>query len=224
MIDKYNEQKFIIFVVVMKADKMSNFDDRARTWDENPMHMERSMAIATKMSEALPLNKQIKALEYGAGTGILSFLLSEKLGQIVMMDNSIEMVRVMEEKILLRNTDNLFPVRFDLEHELPEQKFDLVFSQMVLHHIFDIQSIFSKFFSMILPGGYLVIADLYPEDGSFHGEGFDGHLGFDPEQLKLQLLEIGFKNIEYEPCYTVVRQITDGTTQSFPIFLITALK
>ena len=112
---------------------MSDFDDRARTWDENPMHMERSVAIAAKMGEILPLSKQIKALEYGAGTGILSFLLSEKLDQIVMMDNSSEMVKVMEEKISLRNTNNLFPVKFDLEHELPEQKFDLVFSQMVLH-------------------------------------------------------------------------------------------
>jgi tRNA (cmo5U34)-methyltransferase len=203
---------------------MNEFDDKARTWDENPMHMERSMAIAAKMEEMLPLNKQIKALEYGAGTGILSFLLSEKLDQIVMMDNSAGMVNMMEEKISLLNTPNLFPVKFDLEHELPEQKFDLVFSQMVLHHISDIQSIFSKFLSMILPGGYLAIADLYPEDGSFHGEGFDGHLGFDPEQLKTQLLEVGFKDIAYEPCYTVVRQIADGTTLSFPIFMITALK
>ena len=203
---------------------MSDFDDRARTWDENPMHMERSVAIAGKMGEMLPLNKQIKALEYGAGTGILSFLLSEKLDQIVMMDNSIEMVKVMGEKILLRNSNNLFPVKFDLEHGLPEQKFDLVFSQMVLHHIADVRSVIGKFFNMILPGGYLAIADLYTEDGSFHGEGFDGHLGFDPEKLKIQLLEVGFSNINFEKCYTVNRKSEDGTTKSFPVFLNTASK
>jgi hypothetical protein len=27
------------------------------------------------------------------------------------------------------------------------------------------------------------IADLYPEDDSFHGEGFAGYKGFDPEEL-----------------------------------------
>ena len=203
---------------------MSNFDDVARTWDENPMHMERSIAIAVKMEEVLPLSKQMKALEFGAGTGILSFLLGEKLGSVTMIDNSSEMVKVMEEKVLLRKAVNLFPRCFNLEHESIDQSFDLVFNQMVLHHIADVRSIFVKFFEMILPGGYLAIADLYPEDGSFHGAGFDGHMGFDPEVLKGMLLDAGFRNVVYEECYTVKRISVDGNTLSFPVFLIIASK
>ena len=203
---------------------MSDFDSVARTWDENPMHMERSQAIALKMEAMLPLSREMKALEYGAGTGILSFILSKQLGSIVMMDSSAEMVKVMAEKVVDRNATNLVPVCFNLEHEMPQQSFDLIFNQMVLHHIADVPSIFKKFYKMILPDGFLAIADLYPEDGSFHGEGFDGHLGFDPEKLKVLLLEIGFKNIDFEACYTVTRILEDGTPKSFPVFLITASK
>jgi len=203
---------------------MSNFDDMARSWDENPVHMERSMAIAAKMEEMLPLSIKMKALEYGAGTGILSFLLHEKLGYIVMMDNSSEMVSVMEEKILSRKADNLVPMYFNLEHEPFVESFDLVFNQMVLHHIADVQSIFAKFFNLIVPGGFLAIADLYTEDGHFHGEGFDGHLGFDPEKLKVMLHEIGFKDVVFETCYTVKRISADGEIRFFPVFLITASK
>jgi ubiquinone/menaquinone biosynthesis C-methylase UbiE len=203
---------------------MSNFDDVARTWDENPVHLERSMAIALKMEKMLHLNKKMKALEFGAGTGILSFLLSEKLNQIVMMDNSSEMVRVMEEKIFNQRVTNLFPLWFNLENELPDQSFNLIFSQMVLHHISDIPSIFGKFCHMLLPGGFLAIADLYPEDGSFHGAGFDGHLGFDPEKLKILLEEVGFKNVFFEWCFSMLKDTTDGSSKSFPIFLITASK
>lgn len=203
---------------------MSHFDDVARTWDENPVHMERSIAIEAKMEEMLPITKQMKALEYGAGTGILSFLLSEKLGSVTMIDNSSEMVKVMEEKVSLRKAANLFPRCFNLEHGTIDQSFDLVFNQMVLHHIADVRSIFAKFFNLILPGGYLAIADLYPEDGSFHGEGFDGHMGFDPEELKLQLLEVGFKNVVYQECYAVKRVSVDGDALSFPVFLIIASK
>jgi tRNA (cmo5U34)-methyltransferase len=203
---------------------MSNFDDKARTWDENPMHMERSIAIAAKMEEMLQLNKQMKALEYGAGTGILSFLLHEKLGSVVMMDSSAEMVKVMEEKVSHQNVLNLVPKCFNLEHESLSQSFDLVFNQMVLHHIADVKSIFAKFFNLILPGGFLAVADLYSEDGSFHGEGFDGHMGFDPEKLKIMLLESGFKNVVYEECYAVKRISVDGNALSFPVFLLIASK
>jgi len=203
---------------------MNKFDTMARTWDENPMHMERSVAIAAKMNEMLPMDKQMKALEFGAGTGILSFLLSEKIGSVVMIDSSEEMVKVMKEKVAARKAMNLVPVCFDLEHELFKQSFDLIYNQMVLHHIADVASIFRKFFTMILPGGSLAIADLYPEDGSFHGDGFDGHLGFDPEELKIQLLKTGFSNVIYEECYKVKRQTAEGLTKSFPVFLIVATK
>ena len=164
---------------------MSSFDNVARTWDENPVHLERSKAIALKMEETLPLKRDMRALEYGAGTGILSFILGEKLGHITMMDSSAEMVKVMEEKVLNRNATNLLPVIYNLENEMSPNLYDLIFNQMVLHHITDVGSIFDKFYQMLLAGGFLAIADLYPEDGSFHGEGFDGHLGFDPGELKV---------------------------------------
>ena len=203
---------------------MSNFDGVARTWDENPIHMERSLVVAEKMEEKIPFNKSMEVLEYGAGTGILSFLLSNKVGHITMMDNSPEMVRVMKEKVLSRKADNLTPVCFNLETDASSAKYHLIFNQMVLHHIQDISSIFEKFYKMLLPGGFLTIADLYPEDGSFHGEGFVGHLGFDPEQLKQQLLATGFKNADFKECYTVKRQTEGKKPELFPIFLLTASK
>jgi tRNA (cmo5U34)-methyltransferase len=203
---------------------MSNFDDKARTWDENPMHMERSQAIALKMEEKLPLRKDMKALEYGAGTGILSFLLSEKLGHITMMDSSAEMVKVMEEKVHNSNGINLSPVFMNLEKERPYTTYDLIFNQMVLHHIRDTQSIFEKFYSLVSPGGFLAIADLYTENGSFHGEGVDVHPGFDPYVLKEMLLKTGFKDVNFEQCYTVKRDVPGKNPKLFPIFLLTASK
>jgi tRNA (cmo5U34)-methyltransferase len=203
---------------------MSNFDNVARTWDENPIHMERSLAIAKKMEEILPLRKDLKALEYGAGTGILSFLLAEKLGHITMMDSSAEMVKVMEEKVTERKVTNLSPVFMNLEKKRPHTYYDLIFNQMVLHHIKDIHSIFTKFYEMLIPGGFLAIADLYKEDGSFHGEGVDVHLGFDPEELKQQLLAVGFINVHFEKCYTLKRAVAGETPKIFPIFLLTASK
>ena len=104
------------------------------------------------------------------------------------------------------------------------ESFDIIYNQMVLHHITDVLAIFEQFYSMLLPGGFLAIADLYPEDGSFHGAEFDGHLGFDPERLKEQLLGAGFSQVKYEKCFAVERKNPEGATKSYPIFLMIATK
>lgn len=49
---------------------MSEFDSVAREWDNKPERLERSMAIAEKLVEALELRPSMTALEFGAGTGI----------------------------------------------------------------------------------------------------------------------------------------------------------
>jgi SAM-dependent methyltransferase len=160
----------------------------------------------------------------GSVTGILSFLFRNKLETIVMMDNSAGMVEVMNEKVLFQKAENFVPLCHNLENQMYDDFFDLVFNQMVLHHIADVPSLFEKFYTMVLPGGFLAIADLYTEDGTFHGPDFDGHNGFDPEKLKVLLLEAGFKSVDYEECYMMDKTIFDGTNKSFPIFLLVASK
>jgi tRNA (cmo5U34)-methyltransferase len=201
---------------------MNEFDLKARAWDMNPMHLDRSVAVVEEISRTIPLNPGMKALEYGAGTGIASFLLNDRVKEIVLMDNSEGMVKMLEEKILNSGVKNMRYLNFDLEHmEYNGGKFDLIFTQMVLHHIEDTDAITRKFSRLLNPGGYLAIADLYEEDGSFHGEGFDGHLGFDPEKLAEMLRNNGFTGVSYKKVFTVERKVSENESKSFDIFLLT---
>jgi len=54
---------------------MNSFDARARDWDKEKIHLERSVAIAQSLEQMIPLTQSMKALEYGAGTGMLGFSL-----------------------------------------------------------------------------------------------------------------------------------------------------
>ncbi|MDZ7614737.1 MAG: class I SAM-dependent methyltransferase [Flavobacteriaceae bacterium] len=163
---------------------MNPFDEKAKTWDENPVYLERSLAIEKIIRQRIPLHKDQIALDYGAGTGILSFLLKDSLKEITLMDNSIEMVKVMDEKIRAGGVTHFKTLFFDLEkNDYTSKKFDLIYMQMVLHHVQDIKAIIKKFYKMLNAGGSIAIADLYAEDGTFHDPGFSGHLGFDPEEL-----------------------------------------
>jgi len=204
---------------------MNNFDEKAKTWDSNPINWERSEAIAQKIMQKIDLQPNFTALEYGAGTGILSFLLKDSLKEITLMDNSIEMVRVMDEKIKNGQVAHLKPLFFNLETtQYRDKTFDLIFTQMVLHHVDDVKSMITKFYQLLNDGGNIAIADLYAEDGTFHGSGFSGHFGFDIASLSQILNNVGFKNISHEQCYVMEKQTETKGVKQFPIFIITATK
>ena len=199
---------------------MSEFDTRARDWDKEKMHMDRSIAIAAELEKMIPINPFIKALEYGAGTGLLSFLLKDRFAEITLMDNSQEMIKVCLEKVEYFKTNHILPIRFDLEHKDFDGKFDIIYNQMVLHHVNDYEAIIYTFYSMLNPEGYLAIADLYSEDGSFHGPDVKVHLGFDPEKLTEIFRNAGFKNIKYQTCFEVKRE----SGIKYPVFLLVGQK
>jgi ubiquinone/menaquinone biosynthesis C-methylase UbiE len=200
---------------------VNEFDNKAAEWDNNPMHRDRSEAIANGIINSIPLNKEMRVLEFGAGTGITSFILMDRVKEIILMDNSSEMVKVMNEKIRASNANNLKALNFNMEHtDYKDEKFDLIITQMVLHHVADIDLIISRFRKLLNPGGYLAIADLYTEDGSFHGPGFMGHKGFDIAELSVLLGKQGFTNITSGKCFVINKKISDALTKQFDVFLL----
>ena len=203
---------------------MNEFDDKAAEWDMNPVHLERSKAIAEILKKSIPDGQHMTALEFGAGSGILSLLLREQLKEITLMDSSAGMINVIEDKIASGGFDHLRPVHLDLEKESYTGNFDLIFSQLAVHHVGNIDVILQKFYSLLNPGGFIAIADLYAEDGGFHDDGFTGHLGFDPELLSTNLTAHGFMNVSYQECFVMKKAMDNGETKEYPIFLMTAYK
>ncbi len=81
---------------------MTNFDERARDWDSDPKKVERARVVADAIRKTIPLSQEMKALEYGCGTGLLSFALQPDLGEITLADTSQGMLDVLREKIAKR--------------------------------------------------------------------------------------------------------------------------
>jgi ubiquinone/menaquinone biosynthesis C-methylase UbiE len=178
-----------------------------------------------QMRLAISLSKDMSALEYGCGTGLLSFALQSDLGQITLADTSQGMLDVLKEKIAAANVTNMHPMRLDLSTDaLPEERYDLTYSLMVLHHIHDVKGILAKFCEVLKPKGYLLVADLDKEDGSFHTDGStDVHLGFGRDELRKLVESSGFVNISFSNAYEIKRKIGDEE-KTFPVFLMTAQK
>ena len=204
---------------------MTNFDERAKDWDSDPDKVQRARAVADAIRKAIPLSKEMNVLEYGCGTGLLSFALQPDLGQITLADTSQGMLNVLKEKIADAGVTNMHPVRLDLAADpLPTERYELTYSLMTLHHLRDVKDMIVKFHDLLMPRGYLLIADLDKEDGSFHTDGTtDVHLGFDRDELQKIVEQAGFENVTFSTAYEIKKKI-GNEEKVFPVFLMTARK
>ena len=201
-----------------------DFDEKAQEWDNDPVKLERAAAVAAAIRNRVRLSPDLSALEYGCGTGLLSFALSRELGSITLADSSAGMLAVLREKIAASGADHLRPMRLDLTVDpLPAERYDLIYTLMTLHHVSDVDRILRDFHALLRPDGALCIADLDREDGSFHGAGFDGHHGFEREALRDQLARAGFGEIQFDTCYMMRKSQGEGARE-YPVFLAVARK
>ena len=207
----------------MTATK-SDFDDKAKTWDSDPVKTTRAQAVADRIRQSVPLSASMAALEYGCGTGLLSFALLPYLGHVTLAHSSTGMVDVLREKIAAGEVENMRPVMWDFASDpLPEERFGLIYSLMTFHHIPDTDKVLRDFHSLLDAPGHLCVADLDSEDGSFHGPDFTGHRGFDRGDLGRKAREAGFNDIQFTTVFHVAKG--DGPGQkSFPVFLMVAKK
>jgi len=204
---------------------MSKFDKLASTWDSNPINIERSKVFFDEIVKNIKLLNNWSVLEYGCGTGTLSSFIRPFVNDIVLVDDSTEMLKVVDEKIKTNNFDNMQTLKSDFLIDIYQKKHNFIYTTMALHHIKDTKTIIERFFDILDNDGYLAIVDLVNEDGSFHShiKDFDGHRGFRLDELKNILLEKGFIDIKTDIIYSIQKQNEDEI-KTYPIFLMIAKK
>lgn len=203
-----------------------NFDEKAKDWDKDPKKIERAIVFAGEILQFLDKEDLRLAIEFGSGTGLVSFELKERFKSITLADSSPGMMEVLKEKIVNENitTMNLFLI--DQSNDLSSLKgYDVLYTLLTLHHIKDLDQAFASFNSSLNKGGYVFIGDLIIEDGSFHRNDpeFDGHKGFDREDIKARLRENGFEPLVDKIFFTIERE-SENKLKKYPLFLIAGKK
>jgi len=206
--------------------KTNEFDEKAKAWDDNPQHARRAHIIANAIAEAIPADEASTAMEYGCGTGLLSFPLRDRFFHITLVDSSQGMLEVLKEKIARSAASNMTAVNVDLlkSSEGLSPPYTVIYSAMVLHHIPDLNAIFSAWHSLLSRPGYLCIADLDNDSGLFHGTGFTGHNGFDRTALQKIVEKNGFTDVQFKTVSEIKKVGSDGIERSFPVFFMVCKK
>ena len=177
----------------------SSFDARAQTWDDDPRRRKLAESVFAALERAVPLRVDMAALDYGAGTGLLTLALAARVRRVLAVDSSAGMLAVLAQKARAGGAP-VETLHADFAQDpLPAGPFDLVASAMTLHHVADVDLLFRKCFALLAPGGRIALADLDVEDGSFHGANAAGvhHLGFDRAALARQLAAAGFADVRF---------------------------
>jgi ubiquinone/menaquinone biosynthesis C-methylase UbiE len=206
---------------------VERFNAEAARWDESPTKVDLAHAIAEALVTHVPLYEGMDALEYGCGTGLVTLAVAHRFRNIVALDNAWNMLEVLTEKIKERQIHNVTTCYCDLltealtEKVAAPQHFHLAYSSMTLHHIADAPALLRALAQSLHPGGYLAIADLEQEDGSFHPPDVAvPHHGFARETLSSWFEHAGLMNTHCITAHTVSKTDDAGTTREYPILLM----
>ncbi len=195
------------------------FKNKASTYDDGSNKHDNVDNIASLIQKNIELSTEMNLMDFGSGTGLLLERIAPHVDKITAVDISKSMNQQLQNK-KERIACNLEIVEMDLTISDLDRKFDGIISSMTMHHVEDIKAIFDKFYKMLNEGGFIAIADLDTEDGSFHDEDTGVfHQGFCRDQLDNIISLTQFRDVQIQNASTFRKKHGEYT-----LFLLTAYK
>jgi 2-polyprenyl-3-methyl-5-hydroxy-6-metoxy-1,4-benzoquinol methylase len=203
-----------------------DFDKEAAAWDEHPVRVQLANDVALAISRQVTLRPDMDVLDFGCGTGLLTLRLAPLVKSITGVDSSRGMLNVLVAKVAKQNLTNVRMLLLDLDAgDTLVDEYDLIVSNMTLHHIREVGALLARFYKAISPGGHLCLCDLDLDDGLFHDDNQGVfHQGFDRAVLRRAFVDAGFEDVRDTTAAEVTKPTRLGGLGQFTIFLIAGLK
>jgi len=176
-------------------DSKEYFSNVAEQWD----NMRAGFFSESLREKALSLTNVAQgaiAADIGAGTGFMTEGLLQKGLHVVAIDQSAEMLAVLEKKFV--GYEGLECRLGESEHlPLMDESVRYVFANMYLHHVESPLATIMEMARVLQPGGKLVITDLDEHRFMFlQTEHHDRWMGFQRTQVQEWLISAGLKNVQ----------------------------
>jgi len=198
---------------------IDRFAHKAESYEQNRNRVENVENIARAIQHSIELRSSMHIMDFGSGTGLLLEQIAPHVGKIIAVDVSPSMNTQLREKQsrLPCETEIL---EIDLERVEIEGQFDGIVSSMTMHHIRDVAAMFRRFYGMVKAGGFIAIADLDLEDGSFHTEDTGVfHTGFDRAAIATLATDAGFWSVAVSSASVIRKPQGD-----YGVFLLTGIR
>jgi predicted TPR repeat methyltransferase len=193
----------------------NRFDQNAATWDASNMRQMLAKNIYDGMVKNVEFKDDMELIDFGAGTGLLSRNIALHVKSVLGIDTSSGMLAKLNEL----GYENISTLHGDICKYETEKKYDGIVSAMTMHHVEHLDELFAKLHELLKDGGFIAIADLMEEDGTFHADN-DGvhHFGFHEEGISEIAKKHGFSEVKYKKIFDVQKE------KPYGIFLLSAKK
>jgi cyclopropane fatty-acyl-phospholipid synthase-like methyltransferase len=199
--------------------KKDYFAAKAGTYEQTRGRVDNVASIADAIRDEIRLETSMHIMDFGSGTGLLLERIAPYVRRITAVDVSAAMNAELRAK-LGRLTCEVEILPVDLERLDIDRQFDGIVSSMTMHHIEDVAAMFRKFRRMLRHGGFIAIADLDQEDGTFHTEDTGiHHFGF----VRTEIAKMA-ADAEFERVHTRAASVIRKDEREYPVFLLTAVR
>jgi 2-polyprenyl-3-methyl-5-hydroxy-6-metoxy-1,4-benzoquinol methylase len=201
-----------------------DFDKLSMDWDREPRRQRLSADIASGIQEMIPLTPEMHLLDYGCGTGLVAMHLLPRVGRITGMDSSPGMLSVFAGKLSAMDQQRVHLETLDLaDGGQFSGCFDVIIAAMLLHHVENPLELIQRLASHLSPGGYLCLADLDSEDGSFHDDPTGiFHHGFHRREVTSWLAAAGLAPCGEATVSTIEKTSSSAAVRRYSLFLLAA--
>ena len=193
-------------------------DELAERWVEVGQEFATGSLRAEAFSALVP--RGVTVADLGCGAGYLTSYLVDRGMRVIAVDHAARMVEAARQRVGQAGVE----FRQGEMDQLPiaTDEVDAAFTNLVWHHLADVERAAREVARIVRPGGTAVVTDLLPhqEDWMRAAMG-DLRLGIGPEVVRGALARAGFRELVTEPIqdrYAVERP--DGKTVHLPLFLV----
>lgn len=163
---------------------------------------------------------ELVVADLGCGAGFLTSYLAGRTAKVIAVDHSTKMVEAARRGV----EDDRVEFRQGEMEQLPldTDEVDAAFSNLVWHHLADVDRAAEEVARVVRPGGTAVITDLVPHQEEWmRNEMGDLRLGIRPDVVQGALARAGFTSLHTETIQDhYVVEAPDGRTVRLPLFLV----
>ena len=189
----------------------NEWDEYADKWDSDPSAVDYAKNAFAELKKLLKLN-DLRVLDFGCGTGLLTEMLSPEVDEVVALDGSPKMIECLDQKALPNVHSIVGFLSEPLLEETPllSKKFDLVVASSVCSFLPDYPATASLLASMMEPNAVFVQWDWLSTTDGF---------GLSEERVRHTLVRAGLNDIALSQPFTM-----ENSHGAMPVLMATGRK